>query len=332
MPNVRVGRLRGGFCAYWWENGRRVRHQLDARSRAEAEPEALDVYRRETFTASGATVMDCWEAYRLDLGDRPTGKTMGWTGKAILPHFGAYRPDQITRELCREYARKRAEAGKEQGTVHTELGHLRSALTFAKKVKMIPDAPDVWRPEKPEPTIRVLERDQVRAVIDATHDPHIRLAVILLFGTAARVGAILDLEWKRVSFSENTINLRIHDSVRRKGRAILPMSPGIRAALSAAHEAALSDYVIEYAGGRVKSIRKGVTNALARAGIEGMTIHGFRHTAAVTMLQAGVPISKVSQVLGHSNTRVTETVYARYLPQHMQDAVDVIDFAKLRRA
>lgn len=324
MPDVSIGRLRGGFCVYWrGQDGQRRRHQLAARNRAEAEAEAIDVYRRETWRPAGGTIADLWAAYRDDLGDRPAGKTMDYTGKAVLTFFGHYRPDQLTRDLCREYDRTRRAAGRTQGTVHTELGHLRSALRFALGTK----APAVWRPNKPDSDIRVLDAGEVRRVIDACAAPHVRLAAVMLFGTAGRVSAILDLTWDRVDFERGVINLRIPDSATRKGRAVLPMNPMTRAALSAAHSAALSDYVIEYGGERVHSIRTGVKAALARAKLPGVRIHDFRHTAAVTMLGEGVPIEKVAQVLGHSNLATTYKVYGRYLPGHMQDAVNVLNFA-----
>lgn len=160
--------------------------------------------------------------------------------------------------------------------------------------------------------------------------PHVRLAIILLLGTAGRVGAILDLDWSRVDFEQGTINLRLPDATTRKGRAVIPMNGMVRAALTVAHEAALTDYVIEYGGGPVKSIRKGVQNAMERAGIEGATIHTLRHTAAVHMVRAGIPMHKVSQYLGHSNTSITERVYARYAPSHMQDAAEVLNFTSAR--
>ena len=59
--------------------------------------------------------------------------------------------------------------------------------------------------------------------------------------------------------------------------------------------------------------------------------HELRHTAAVHMLGAGVPLEKVSQVLGHSNTAVTFRTYARYLPNQMDDAVAALDFMNLRK-
>lgn len=334
MPDISIGRFRGGLCVYWTDpaTGRRTRHRLEARSRKEAEAEALAVYRRQTASARTGpmTVATAWEDYRVDLGAKPTAKTMGYTGKAVLGYFGALHPDQISKAMCEDYAHRRMERdGVSQGTVWTELGHLRSAMAFAEATRMIDRAPKIWRPAKPQTDKRILNAWEMRALLDGTNAPHIRLAVALLLGTAARVGAILDLTWDRVDLNRGVINLRLDDSATRKGRAVLPMNRTTRAALEAAHEAALSDYVIEHAGRQVKSIRNGFTAAVRRAGLGHVRIHDLRHTAAVTMLAGGVPIDRVAQVLGHSNTAVTFSTYGRYLPSHMQDAVDFLDFATM---
>jgi integrase len=334
MPDISIGRLRGGFCVYWRDGaGRRRRHQLAARTRKDAEAEAVEVYRAQALLDRPAdpTVADVWAAYRAELGDRPTGRNLEYAGKAVLPHFGAYRPASVDKALCVTYAKARADAGRSQGTIWTELGYLRSALRFAAASRMIDRAPTVWRPAKPQSDKRILDAGECRRLIDAAHDPHIRLALVLLLGTAGRVGAILDLTWDRVDFERGIINLRLADSATRKGRAVVPMNGATRAALDVAQRAALSDCVIEYGGGPVKSIRKGVQNAVTRAKLGHVRIHDLRHTAAVHMLAAGIPIEKVGQVLGHSNVGVTYSTYARFLPQHMADAVNVLDFTNLRK-
>ena len=184
-------------------------------------------------------------------------KTMGYTGKAVLAHFGAYRPDQITADLCRAYAANRMAAGISQGSIHTESGHLRSAMTHGVKFRMIDRAPHIERPAKPTPKERFIGHAEVEALIDAAHALHIALAIHLLFASAGRIGAVLDLTWDRVEFDRGVINLRQEDARTREGRAIVPMNRCIRAALQTAYAEAISDYVIEYAGGQVKSIRKG---------------------------------------------------------------------------
>jgi integrase len=333
MPDISIGRLRGGLCVYWTgPDGKRVRRKLAARTRKEAETEALEVYRAATYSvqAKDPTIEEIWEAYREDLGSKTTAETMKWTGKAVLPHFGHLLPDHISKRTCLDYEALRLEDGKSQGTIHTELGHLRSALRFAVDTRMIERAPKIWRPAKPQTDKRILSAGEGRALIEGATDPHIRLALILLLGTAGRVGAILDLTWDRVDFERGCINLRLDDSQTRKGRAVVPMNASTRAALDVAHRAALSDHVIEYAGGQVKSIRKGFMGAVKRSKIGHVRIHDLRHTAAVTMLANGVPMEKVSQVLGHSNTAITFSTYGRYLPEHMEDAVNVLDFMNLK--
>jgi hypothetical protein len=44
------------------------------------------------------------------------------------------------------------------------------------------------------------------------------------------------------------------------------------------------------------------------------------------MLAAGKPIEQVSQYLVHSNASVTQKVYARFLPEHLSDAADILNF------
>ncbi|TMV83752.1 hypothetical protein FGG78_22395, partial [Thioclava sp. BHET1] len=136
--------------------------------------------------------------------------------------------------------------------------------------------------------------------------------------TAGRVGAILDLTWDRVDMLRGQINLRADAEGPRKGRAIVPMNGLSRPALLAAEAASLSDYVIEWAGGPVKSIRKGFTRTVERAGLTDVTPHVLRHTAAVYMAEGGVPMQKISQYLGHSSTAVTERTYARFAPDHLR--------------
>ena len=97
------------------------------------------------------------------------------------------------------------------------------------------------------------------------------------------------------------------------------MNPVAREALQLAYQARQTDHVIEYASKPIASIKKAVERLSVRAGIA-FSPHVLRHTCAVWMAQADVPMQKISQYLGHTSTRVTETVYARYSPSFMRDA------------
>lgn len=332
MPDeeYRLGRLKGRWVVSWWEAGKRKRYRLESADRQGAEREAIDVIRRRTAPSDGLTVKDVWEAYREEKKGRRVAAAMGFEWKSVGPHFGHLRPDQVSTDHCRSYIAKRRAAGKHDGTIWTELGHLRSAFRWAADRRLIAYAPKVERPPKPAPKDRWLTRDEIDRLLATPMAHHIRLAILLMLSTAARVGAILDLRWDRVDFEKGRVDLRTSDIGPRKGRAVVPMNASLRAALQTAKDGALTPFVIEWAGEPVKSIKTGFNSAVALAGLEGVTPHTLRHTAAVHLAAAGVPMSRISQYLGHSNTSVTERVYARFAPEHMQEEAAILDFVTVR--
>jgi integrase len=166
---------------------------------------------------------------------------------AVLPHFGALRPDQITTQDCRNYTAMRRKTGIMDGSIWTELGHLRAVMNWSARGSMIDRPPVIECPSKPAPKERYLTRPEIDRLLAVRCEPHIKLAILLMLSTAGRVSAILELTWDRVDMDRNQINLRTGDTETRKGRAVMPINAGLRAALQEAREAALSDHVIEWA-------------------------------------------------------------------------------------
>lgn len=60
-------------------------------------------------------------------------------------------------------------------------------------------------------------------------------------------------------------------------------------------------------------ITQGIRRLTRRAGLEGITIHQFRHTCASDLLEAGLHVVQVQQILGHQSISTT----VRYL--HVSD-------------
>lgn len=330
MPaEYRIGRLNGRFVVTWWgEDGKRRRHRLDAQSRAEAEGAALDIIRTERARAAGQTVDELWALYREEKKGRRIAVAMEFEWRKMKPFFGHLRPDQVSIDLCRAYTAARREMGKHDGTIWTELGHLRTVFKWAAERKLIAYAPAVERPQKPAPKDRWLTHDEATRLIEAATEHHIKLAILLMLSTAGRVGAILELTWNRVDFDGGWVNLRTTETGPRKGRAVVPMNDGLRAALSAARRVAMTDHVIEWAGKPVKSIKTGFHRARRDAGLVDVSPHTLRHTAAVHLVSNGIAMQKVSQYLGHSSTAVTERVYGRFAPEHLREEAAILDFTR----
>lgn len=328
MQSYKIQRFRNGFAVvYTDETGKRRRYSLDARTRKEAEAAARDVILSRSHRTHGPTVAELWEAFRADRAGRSIAESMDFTGRSILPYFGVLRPEQITVADCRAYVKERKAAGRAPGTIRTQLNHLRTAINWAVKSGLLETAPFIELPGAPAPRERYLTRPEVERLLDAEAAPHIRLAILLMLTTAARVTAVLELTWDRVDFKRRQINLRTGEG-SRKGRAIVPMNETIHAALLEARRAALSDHVIEWAAKPVKSIKRGFARAVESAGLEDVSPHVLRHTAAVHMAEAGVSMDEIAQYLGHSETRITAAVYARFSPSHLMQAAKALEFGR----
>jgi integrase len=53
-------------------------------------------------------------------------------------------------------------------------------------------------------------------------------------------------------------------------------------------------------------------------------LHGLRHTSATMALAAGVPVHVVSQRLGHSDVKITLSVYSHVLDDQRAGAASAI--------
>lgn len=269
-----------------------------------------------------------WQAYREENAAKRIAANMDYSGRAVLPILGHLTPDEITTAKAREYRAKREAAGRQPGTIWTELNHLQIALNWAAGKGHIPKALTIEKPPKPPPRERWLTRAEARRLLDAADFPHVELAIALMLGTAARIGAILGLTWDRVDFDRGQIAYADRaDISRRKGRATVPMTSDLCQRLGDARQGAVSEYVVEWGGKRVGSIKRGFARAAEAAELVDVTPHVLRHTCAVWMAEDGHPMSEIARVLGHSDSRVTERVYAKFSPDHLRRAVASLDMS-----
>lgn len=316
MPRLVL--YRGKWGAYWRDaDGVSRRHSFRTPDRDKAERQFKDFrVDDETNTVSAAVAR-----YLEDKKGRARShEAMRASWKALEPVCGHLRPDQVDVKFCREFAERRRAQGRADGTIIKDLSFLRAALKWAKK-----PGTGFEMPAAPPPRDRVLTRDEYLRLLAACKGPHIRLFVILALTTAGRASAILELTWDRVDFDRGRIQLAAHEG-RRKGRAAPPMNKRAREALEAAHKVRSGNRVVEWAGEPLKSVKKAFRRAARKAGLTDVTPHVLRHTAAVWMIEAGVPLEEVAQFLGHTDIKVTYRVYARYRPEHLQKAAAALEF------
>lgn len=328
-----IGRLRDGLVLVYFDGeGKRHRHALRTDDPGEARKLAPALY-AELTRPKGVAVKILWDAYTAAYKGRAVVETMQYTWKALSARFAAMDATAITVADCEAHTEERRSAGIKDYTIYTELGHLRMVLLWNVKQGNLEKAPHIARPPQPKRAEDIhLTREQVRALIDGAPFPHLRLAVVMLYTTAARVSALLGLTWDRCDFERERIDLRDPTITRpHKGRAIVPMLRTAKAALLEARQGALSPFVIEWGGERVGSIKKGVKSAQRTAGLTGRRVspHILRHSAAVHMAEDDVSMEKIQQFLGHNNIETTRQIYARFSPNYLKDAAAALELDDL---
>lgn len=314
---MRLKLYRGKWAAVWRQDGKTNRRSLHTTDKGTAERRLKDL----RVERPGDTVGDVVRQYI----DEKRGRARSFPAiesawRALSPTFSHLRPDQVTRDVCRSYAAARRKTGVGDGTIIKDLGVLKAALNWAGK-----GGEAVWDfPSAPPPRERYLTKGEVDALLAAAKMPHLRLFILLAYSTAGRASAILDLTWDRVDMDRRQIRLAKGEG-RRKGRATVPMTERLFTALQEAIQARTSEYVVEWGGKQVGSVKRAFATTAEDAGLIDVTPHVLRHSAAVHMVEAGVSFPEVAQFLGHTNPSVTFKVYGRFSPTHLRKAAAALE-------
>jgi integrase len=64
---------------------------------------------------------------------------------------------------------------------------------------------------------------------------------------------------------------------------------------------------------------------LPATNVPAIRFHDLRHTAASMMINQGVPIFKVSKILGHARPSITSDIYGHLVPNAMDGIGDMMD-------
>ncbi len=314
--DVRKVLYRGAWYAVWREDGETRRKALRTRDPLVADSQLAAFRARQSAPEPQATAGTIFARYLAEKG-KPRAHD-AW--RRLAPYFEHRTPPEITAPACRAYCAARARDGASTGTIWTELTFLRAALRWGQAA---PPA-TVELPPKPPPRDLHLTRDQFDRLLDECHAPHLRLFLVLALATAGRRAAILELTWDRVDFERGLIRLGLGEK-RRKGRATVPMTARARAVLEEAWQVRTTPTVIAYGGRSLASVRPALARAAERAGLPWVTPHVMRHTAAVWMAEAGVTMPEIAAFLGHTDSRTTERIYARFTPDYLRRAAQALD-------
>lgn len=197
-------------------------------------------------------------------------------------------------------------------------------------------------PPAPQGREVFLTKEQFARLVDAIPHASDAAVVQLLAGTGIRWGELAGLHWHNLDVSAGMVTVRDVFSAGEikpypKGRRMRRVPVFAWSLENLAVPARPMPCAVPHRDGKCQSglvfstrdstalddrnfYRRVMAPALRKAGLEqlGATLHDLRHTYASWLVQAGVPLERIAELLGHGSINTTK-IYAHLAPARHDD-------------
>jgi integrase len=160
--------------------------------------------------------------------------------------------------------------------------------------------------------------DEMKRTLQDAYD-----LVILLLDTGARYSEIANIEWSRIHLNDRTINLW---RSKVQNETVLYMTDRVYEVLSRRATNRVGPYLFRSRNGGSRGYAsQSIRKALRKAGLHDCRIHTLRHTHASRLIQNGMSVYEVREILGHSDIKTTMRYAHLETKQVTSKARDVIN-------
>ena len=225
--------------------------------------------------------------------------------------FHGRSPDKLNFEDVRNYRLHLISRGLKPNSINPIMGALRFFYRTTLGLKEVPEQIPYARRADPLPA--VLARDEVVRLLKAVSDPKMRTLFITIYAAGLRVSEAVKLTARDVDSARMVLNIR--QTKGRKDRYVM-LSEQLLGILRAYWKQAHLEHLL-FPGPdpsrpiTTRSVERACRKAAEDAGLDkSITVHTLRHSFATHLLEQGVDIHVIQDLLGHRNIAST-TRYAR---------------------
>lgn len=173
--------------------------------------------------------------------------------------------------------------------------------------------------------IRYLKEDEQKRLfncLDMSEFLYIKPIIILALYTGMRKGEILNLKWSQIDFKNEFIDILKSKSGKERK---IPIAGKVKEVLSELGKNGEGFIFINPETNKpYNDIKKSFSSLLKKAQIENFRFHDFRHTVATRLVESGVDLLIVKEILGHSNIETTMR-YAHPVPELKLKAISKLN-------
>lgn len=230
----------------------------------------------------------------------------------LLDYFGNKNLSYITGPTCRAYSTQR----RSLSSARRELEDLRAAIIYHRREGLCEQIVDVPLPERSPARERWLSRSEAALLLRTAYrrSPHVARFILVGLYTGSRSGAILGASMTAVSgkgfvdLNKGVFYRKAFGSKKTKKRQPpVPIPQRLRSHILRWKKLGYCiDSLIEFDRQPILRITKAFDKAVEAAGLENVTPHTLRHTAATWMVENGAETSDVAKFLGMTEAMVEE--------------------------
>ena len=223
------------------------------------------------------------------------------------------RPDVAK---IKEYLLKKLENGQSSNTVNV---HLHAIKHFYCVLMKSPIEINIKYAKTASKLPVVLSRSEIHQIIESLKNTKHRLLIALAYSGGLRVSEIVNLKVKDINTDE--LVLRINGAKGNKDRITVLSSGLISEVRDLLNGRQMNEYVfISSLGNKLteRTAQKIFENGLQKADIQkDATFHSLRHSFATHLLENGVDVRYVQELLGHANISTTQ-IYTHLTTEHIR--------------
>jgi integrase/recombinase XerD len=252
------------------------------------------------------------------------------TVKAYLFHNSKFlsfinkSPEQVSEDDLKLYL---ANLISDRALSPASVALVRSSLLFAYNQILNKGFSAIRTPKIQRKNPVVLSKDEVKSMISNSNGDKSRLLIKMLYSSGLRVSECLNLSLEDIDFSEGFCTVR-------QGKGNKDRLTVVSRSLLDELDCYLKKNQIS--GGlifrnrsgdnlTVRNVQKIVSLTAKRAGIKkSVTPHKLRHSFATHLLESGVSIRIIQELLGHSNLQTTQ-IYTHVSKENLKNVKSPLD-------
>lgn len=224
--------------------------------------------------------------------------------REYLPHLP--RPVcEFDEEFLRKFLLLKHDAGYAPQTVNL---YLNAVLFFYRSVLRQPIKPHIRFAKKPKKLPVVLAKSDIGRILASIANVKHRTMLALAYGAGLRVSEVVNLRVCDIDFERRCIYIRAAKGKKDRTSLLPERLIGVLNDLMFGKD--LREYVFSsQRGGKLttRTLQKIFEDALKRTGImKCASFHSLRHSFATHLLENGVNLRYIQELLGHANIKTTE--------------------------